>query len=64
VAKAAGGDAESWAAITGRFTPLLWAIARSHQRNKDDSADVVEITWLRLLENFDGSTTRRHCRAG
>jgi DNA-directed RNA polymerase specialized sigma24 family protein len=52
VSRAAEGDAESWAEITDRFTHLVWAIARSHQLSADDSADVVRITWLRLLEHL------------
>jgi DNA-directed RNA polymerase specialized sigma24 family protein len=52
VSKAAEGDAESWAEITDSFTHLVWAIARSHQLSADDSADVVWITWLRLIENL------------
>ncbi len=68
VSKAAEGDAESWAEITDRFTTLVWAIARSHQLSADDSADVVQMTWLRLIESLPtvrapGSTAglaRRH----
>lgn len=52
LSRAAEGDAESWAEITNRFTSIVWAIARSHQLSADDSADVVRITWLRLIENL------------
>jgi len=52
VSRAAEGEAESWAEITDHFTHLVWAIARSHQLSADDSADVVQIVWLRLLENL------------
>ena len=52
VAEAANGNPESWAEIVRRFTKLLWAIARSHRLNDDDAADVVQNTWLRLLENI------------
>jgi RNA polymerase sigma factor (sigma-70 family) len=49
---AAEGDPSSWDEIVRRFTNLLWAIARSHRLNNDDAADVVQNTWLRLLENL------------
>jgi RNA polymerase sigma factor (sigma-70 family) len=52
MAAAAEGDSEAWAEIVRRFTNLLWAIARSHRLNQDDAADVVQNTWLRLLENL------------
>ncbi len=52
VSKAAAGDADSWAEITDLFTTMVWAIARSHRLSADDSADVVQIVWLRLLENL------------
>lgn len=50
--EAGDGDAGSWAELVQRFTNLLWAIARSHRLNHDDAADVVQNTWLRLLENL------------
>ena len=52
VHRAAGGDAEAWRRITERFTRLLWSVARSHRLNDMDAADVVQNTWLRLLENL------------
>jgi RNA polymerase sigma factor (sigma-70 family) len=52
VRRAAEGDAESWRQITERFTRLLWSVARSHRLNDMDAADVVQNTWLRLLENL------------
>lgn len=53
VAAASAGDAEAWNAITDRFTNLLWSVARSFRLSQDDAADVVQNTWLRLLENLD-----------
>jgi DNA-directed RNA polymerase specialized sigma24 family protein len=52
VSRAAAGDAESWAEITDRYTPIVWAVARSHQLDTDESAAVVRATWLRLLDNL------------
>jgi RNA polymerase sigma factor (sigma-70 family) len=51
-AAAAEGDPQSWAELVRRFTSLLWSIARSHRLNEADAADVVQNTWLRLLENL------------
>ncbi|HEU4999051.1 MAG TPA: sigma-70 family RNA polymerase sigma factor [Lapillicoccus sp.] len=61
VLKAASeGDQEAWAVITDRFTKLLWAVARSYRLSHDDAGDVVQNTWLRLLENL---TTIHHPEA-
>jgi RNA polymerase sigma factor (sigma-70 family) len=45
-------DQEAWNAITDRFTSLLWSVARSYRLGHDDAGDVVQNTWLRLLENL------------
>jgi RNA polymerase sigma factor (sigma-70 family) len=61
VLKAASeGDQEAWNVITDRFTKLLWAVARSYRLSHDDAGDVVQNTWLRLLENL---TTIHHPEA-
>ena len=52
VAAASEGDQQAWNAITDRFTNLLWSVARSYRLGHDDAADVVQNTWLRLLENL------------
>jgi RNA polymerase sigma factor (sigma-70 family) len=49
---ASDGDQEAWNVITDRFTKLLWAVARSYRLSHDDAGDVVQNTWLRLLENL------------
>jgi RNA polymerase sigma factor (sigma-70 family) len=51
VPAAARGDAEAWTSLTERFTSLVWAVARSYRLNESDAADVVQNTWLRLLDN-------------
>jgi RNA polymerase sigma factor (sigma-70 family) len=57
---ASEGDQEAWTVITDRFTKLLWAVARSYRLSHDDAGDVVQNTWLRLLENL---TTIHHPEA-
>jgi RNA polymerase sigma factor (sigma-70 family) len=51
VRAAAAGQAEAWDAIVDRYVALLWAIALRHGLSESDAADVVQTTWLRLLEN-------------
>ncbi len=75
VRAAAAGDARAWEHIVDRFTGLVWSICRGHRLSDDDGADVVQLTWLRLLENLDrirdpqrlagwlATTCRRECLA-
>lgn len=75
VRAAAAGDARAWEQLVDRFAGLIWSICRMHRLNNDDAADVVQLTWLRLLENLDrirdprrlagwlASTARRECLA-
>lgn len=60
VEAAAAGDQDAWNAITARFTNLLWSVARSYRLSHEDAADVVQNTWLRLLEHL---TTINHPEA-
>ncbi len=71
VARASQGDAAAWNALVERFSSLLWAIARGHRLGQEDAADVVQNTWLKLLDHLDTvaqpealagwlSTTARH----
>lgn len=50
---AAEGDRAAWNALVERFTPLVWATARGHRLSDADAADVVQTTWLRLVEHLD-----------
>ena len=71
VAAAAAGDENAWNTIVERFASLLWSVARAHRLSQEDAADVVQNTWLRLLDHLDTikqtealagwlSTTARH----
>ena len=53
VARAAAGDASAWNTIVERFAPLLWGVARGHRLRQEDAADVVQNTWLKLLDHLD-----------
>lgn len=70
---AASGDRSSWAELVCEFDGLLWAVARAHRLREADAADVVQMTWTRLLEHLAGlndparvggwlaTTARREC---
>ncbi|SNT18940.1 RNA polymerase sigma factor, sigma-70 family [Actinomadura meyerae] len=54
VVRARAGDGDAWARLVERHSALLWSIARSHGLNDADAGDVVQTTWLRLVERIDG----------
>ena len=70
---AAGGDEAAWNRLVERYSNLLWAIVRAHRLSHGDAADVVQTTWLRLVERLPeirnpdsvgswlATTTRREC---
>lgn len=62
VRAAAAGDRAAWHTLVDRYVALLWAIALRHGLNDSDAADVVQTTWLRLLEHID--TVRDPARIG
>jgi RNA polymerase sigma factor (sigma-70 family) len=55
------------------FSGLLWAVARAHRLHDAEAADVVQVTWLRLVEHLGrlhdparvrfwlATTARREC---
>jgi RNA polymerase sigma factor (sigma-70 family) len=73
VRAAARGDQEAWNRLVDRYSALLWAIARSHRLDGAEAADVVQGSWLRLVENLEtirtpegvgswlATTARREC---
>jgi RNA polymerase sigma factor (sigma-70 family) len=75
VARARSGDQRAWEALTDRYTNLMWSVARSMRLSRADAADVVQTTWLRLVERLDSlrepgrlgawlvTTVRRECLA-
>jgi RNA polymerase sigma factor (sigma-70 family) len=66
------GDRAAWRELVARYTPTVWAVARAHRLDQADAADVVQNTWLALMENMKGirnpgrlaawlsTTARRH----
>lgn len=53
VARVRDGDQSAWGALTDRYTNLLWSVARGLGLSRPDAADVVQTTWLRLVERLD-----------
>jgi RNA polymerase sigma factor (sigma-70 family) len=52
VRRADRGDQAAWNALVDRYTGLLWSVARAHRLRPSDAADVVQTTWLRLVEHL------------
>jgi RNA polymerase sigma factor (sigma-70 family) len=52
VAAASCGSQDAWNALVAEFSSLLWGVARSYRLNHDDAADVVQNTWLRLMDRI------------
>ena len=52
LAAASCGDQEAWNSLVTEFSSLLWGVARAYRLNYDDAADVVQNTWLRLLDRM------------
>lgn len=52
VAAADGGDGGAWDELVGRYSGLVWAVARAHRLDSADAADVCQTVWLRLVENL------------
>lgn len=50
--RADGGEQAAWDALVSRYEALLWSVGRAHRLGTADAADVVQTTWLRLLENL------------
>jgi len=73
VRAATAGDQRSWNALVREFSGMLWAVARGHRLSEANAADVVQGTWLKLVEHLDdlneparlgawlATTARREC---
>jgi RNA polymerase sigma factor (sigma-70 family) len=69
----AAGDEQGWSDLVEEFIGLLWSITRAYRLEPADAADVVQSTWLRLLEHLGrlhdparvgdwlATTARREC---
>jgi RNA polymerase sigma factor (sigma-70 family) len=74
VQAAAAGDRQAWDHVVDRFSGLLWSVAAGYRLSHADAADVLQTTWLKLLENLGNlrdpervgawlaTTARRECQ--
>jgi RNA polymerase sigma factor (sigma-70 family) len=53
VTAASAGDAEAIAELVERFAPRVRRVARAHRLGAPDVEDVMQTTWLRLLQHVD-----------
>jgi RNA polymerase sigma factor (sigma-70 family) len=52
VRRAAAGDRVAWERLVDQYSRLIWAMTRDFRLAESDAADVVQATWLRLLEHI------------
>lgn len=50
---ARAGSGPAWSTLVERFTARIRSVARAHRLPAEDVDDVVQTTWLRLLEHVD-----------
>jgi len=50
---AAAGDAAGWDWLMDQYGRLIWSITRDFKLVESDASDVVQTTWLRLVEHID-----------
>ncbi len=73
VRAAADGNDLAWSELVARFGGLVWSIARSYRLSHADAGDVVQCTWLKLVQHLGAiknpdavgawlaTTARREC---
>jgi RNA polymerase sigma factor (sigma-70 family) len=73
VRAAASGNDLAWHELVERFGGLVWSIARSYRLSHADAGDVVQCTWLKLVQHLGSlknpdavgawlaTTARREC---
>jgi RNA polymerase sigma factor (sigma-70 family) len=52
VLAASAGDGAAWAALVERFTARIRAVTRAYRLPQHDAEDVMQTTWLRLVEHI------------
>jgi len=70
---AMAGERQAWERLVEQYARLIWSITADFRLAESDAADVVQTTWLRLLEHIDrieypdrvgswlAATTRNEC---
>ena len=47
------GDKDAWDRLVDQYGRLIWSITREFKLMESDAADVVQTTWMRLIEHID-----------
>ncbi len=53
VRRAAEGDRRAWERLVEQYARLIWSSTVEFKLIESDAADVVQTTWLRLLQHID-----------
>jgi DNA-directed RNA polymerase specialized sigma24 family protein len=53
VTRARNGDKRAWDRLVERCAPVVWSICRRHGLSRQDTGDVGQSVWLRLVEQID-----------
>ena len=53
VRRAATGDLYAWNRLVDQYSRLIWSITTGFKLGESDAADVVQTTWMRLIEHID-----------
>jgi RNA polymerase sigma factor (sigma-70 family) len=53
VRRAATGDVYAWNRLVDQYSRLLWSITSNYKLGESDAADVLQTTWMRLIEHID-----------
>jgi len=73
IRRAGAGDSLAWRRLVDGYSGVIWAVTRGFRLCDADANDVVQSTWLRLLEHLDSlndptrvgawlaTTARREC---
>lgn len=51
--RGAAGDQQAWAELTERLMPAIWGVVRSFGLSRDQSEDLSQTVWLRLIDRHD-----------
>ena len=53
VRRAGSGDMHAWNLLVDQYGRLIWSITARFKLIESDAADVVQTTWMRLIEHID-----------
>jgi RNA polymerase sigma factor (sigma-70 family) len=53
VRRAGNGDLQAWNRLVDQYGRLIWSITARFKLIESDAADVVQTTWMRLIEHID-----------